>query len=138
MANILSHISFTDEHFNSDDPNKTASDEGIAINSIGIHLSDSMTSLENLNDKSRDCKTKLDSWKGELNLKSIDIKRNMVLKIENLKDEITGIRNDIEPTLDKNLIEAINQQEGENEKLNDKTKKAIGLMSLPLNCAVIT
>ena len=138
MANILSHISFTDEHFNSDDPNKTASDKGIAINSIGIHLSDSMTSLENLNDKSRDCKTKLDSWKGELNLKSIDIKINMVLKIGNLKDEITGIRNDIEPTLDKNLIEAINQQEGENEKLNDKTKKAIGLMSLPLNCAVIT
>ena len=46
----------------------------------------------------------------------------MVLKIENLKDEITSIRKDIEPAFDKNLIEAINQHEGENEKPNDKIK----------------
>ena len=46
----------------------------------------------------------------------------MVLKIENLKDEIRSIRKDIEPTFDKNLIETINQHEGENEKLNDKIK----------------
>ena len=46
----------------------------------------------------------------------------MVLKIENLKDEITSIRKDIEPTFDKNLIETINQHEGENEKLKDKIK----------------
>ena len=44
------------------------------------------------------------------------------MKIENLKDEITSIRKDIEPTFDKNLIETINQHEGENEKLNDKIK----------------
>ena len=46
----------------------------------------------------------------------------MVLKIENLKDEITSIRKDIEPAFDKNLIEAINQHEGEHEKPNDKIK----------------
>ena len=46
----------------------------------------------------------------------------MVLKIENLMDEITSIRKDVEPTFDKNLIETINQHEGENEKLNDKIK----------------
>ena len=46
----------------------------------------------------------------------------MALKIENLKDEITGTRNDIEPTFDKSLIETINQPEGENKKLNDKIK----------------
>ena len=46
----------------------------------------------------------------------------MILKIENLKDEIRSIRKDIEPTFDKNLIETINQHEGENEKLNDKIK----------------
>ena len=46
----------------------------------------------------------------------------MVLKIENLKDEITSIRKDIEPTFDKNLIETINQHKGEKEKLNDKKK----------------
>ena len=40
----------------------------------------------------------------------------MALKIENLKDEITGTRNDIEPTFDKSLIETINQPEGENKK----------------------
>ena len=44
------------------------------------------------------------------------------MKIENLTDEITSIRKDVEPTFDKNLIEAINQHEGENEKLNDKIK----------------
>ena len=51
------------------DPNGTASDKGITINSIGHHLSDSITSAENLNDKSCDCKTKVNSWKDEFNLK---------------------------------------------------------------------
>ena len=46
----------------------------------------------------------------------------MVLKIENLTDKITRIRKDTEPTFDKNLIETINYQKGENEKLNDKIK----------------
>ena len=46
----------------------------------------------------------------------------MVLKIKNLKDEITRIGKDIEPTFDKNLIETINQHDEENEKLNDKIK----------------
>ena len=44
------------------------------------------------------------------------------MKIENLKDEITSIRKDTEPKFDKNLIETINQHEGENEKLKDKIK----------------
>ena len=44
------------------------------------------------------------------------------MKIENVKDEITSIRKDTEPTFDKNLIETINQHEGENEKLKDKIK----------------
>ena len=44
------------------------------------------------------------------------------MKIGNLKDEITNIRKDIEPTFNKNLIETINQHEGENEKLNNKIK----------------
>ena len=44
------------------------------------------------------------------------------MKIENLKDEITSIWKDIEPTFDKNLIETINQHEGENEKLKDEIK----------------
>ena len=56
------------------------------------------------------------------NLKAIDIKRNLVLKIENLKNEITSIRKDIEPTFDKYIIETSNQHEEENEKLNDKIK----------------
>ena len=86
------------------------------------HLSDSITSAENLNVKSCDCITRLESLKDEFNLKAINIKRNLVLKIENLKDEITSIRKDIEPTFDKNLIETINQHEGENEKLKDKIK----------------
>ena len=105
---------------NSDDPNKTASDSEITINSIQRHSSDSITSVENLNVKSCDCVTRLESLKDEFNLKAINIKRNLVLKIENLKDEITSIRKDIEPTFDKNLIETINQHEGENEKLKDK------------------
>ena len=46
----------------------------------------------------------------------------MVLEIENLKDEITSFRKDIEPTFDKNLIKTINQHEEENEKLKDKIK----------------
>ena len=44
------------------------------------------------------------------------------MKIEKLKDESTSIRKDIEPTFDKNLIETINQYEGENEKLYAKIK----------------
>ena len=114
--------SFTDEHINSDDPNKTASDSEITINSIEHHLSDSISSVENLNVKSCDCITRLESLKDEFNLKAINIKRNLVLKIENLKDEITTIRKNIESTFVKNLIETINQHEGENEKLNDKIK----------------
>ena len=46
----------------------------------------------------------------------------MVLEIENLKDEITSFRKDIEHTFDKNLIKTINQHEEENEKLKDKIK----------------
>ena len=60
--------------------------------------------------------------KDEFNLKAINIKTNLVSKIENLKDEITSIRKDIEHTFDKNLIETISQHEGENEKLKDKIK----------------
>ena len=114
--------SFIDEHINSDDQNKTASDSEITINSMEHHLSDSITSAENLNDKSCDCIARLESLKDEFNLKATNIKRNLVLKIENLKDEITSIRKDIEPTFDKNLIETINKHEGENEKLKDKIK----------------
>ena len=107
--------SFIDEHINSDDPSKTASDSEITMH----HLSDSITSVENMNVKSCDCITRLESLKDEFNLKAINIKRNLVLKIENLKDEITSIRKDIEPTFEKNLIETINQHEGENEKPKD-------------------
>ena len=41
----------------------------------------------------------------------IDIKRNLVLKIENLKDEITSIRKDIESTSQTNykLIDSLLQ-----------------------------
>ena len=104
--------SFIDEHINSDDPNKTASDSKITINSMEHHLSDSIASAENLNDKSCDCIARLESLKDEFNLKAINIKRNLVLKIENLKDEITSILKVIEPTFDKNLIEtSINTRE---------------------------
>ena len=44
------------------------------------------------------------------------------MKIENLKDKITSIRKDIEPAINKNLVETINQHKGENEKLNNKVK----------------
>ena len=114
--------SFIDEYINSDDPNKNASDSEICINSMEHHLSDSITSVENLNVKSCDCITRLESLKDEFNLKAINTKRNLVLKIENLKDEIISIRNDIEPKFDKNLIEIINQHEGGNEELNNKIK----------------
>ena len=46
----------------------------------------------------------------------------MILKIENLQDEIIRIRKDMEPTLDQTLVETLNQHEGENEKLNDTIK----------------
>ena len=72
------------------------------------HLSDSITSVENLKVKRCDCITKLKSLKDEFNLKAINIKINLGLKIANLKDEITSIRKDIELTIDKNLIEIIN------------------------------
>ena len=86
------------------------------------HLSDSITSVENLNVKRCGCITRVESFKDEFNLKAINIKRNLVLTIENLKDEITNIGKDIEPTFDKNLKGTINQHEGENEKLNVKKK----------------
>ena len=85
-------------------------------------MSDDITSVENLNVKSCDCITRLESLKDKFNLKAVNIKRNLVLKIENLKDEITSIRKGIEPSFDKNLVETINQHEGENEKLNDRIK----------------
>ena len=44
------------------------------------------------------------------------------MKIENVQDEITSIWEDIEPTIDKHLIETIDEHKGENEKLNDKMK----------------
>ena len=72
------------------------------------YLSDSITSVENLKVKRCDCITKLKSLKDEFNLKAINIKINLGLKIANLKDEITSIRKDIELTIDKNLIEIIN------------------------------
>ena len=71
------------------------------------HLSDSITSVENLKVKRCDCITKLKSLKDEFNLKAINIKINLGLKIANLKDEITSIRKDIELTIDKNSIEII-------------------------------
>ena len=95
--------SFTDEHINSDDPNRTASESKITINSLEHHLSDSITSVENLNVKRCDCITRLESSKNEFNLKPINIKINLVLKFESLKDEITSIRKDIERIFDKNL-----------------------------------
>ena len=61
-----------------------------------------------MNVKSCDCKTKLESLQYEFNLKAINIKRNLALKIENLRDEIASIRKDIEPTFDKNLIDTKN------------------------------
>ena len=72
------------------------------------YLSDSITSVENLKVKRCDCITKLKSLKDEFNLKAINIKINLGLKIANLKDEITSIRKDIKLTIDKNLIEIIN------------------------------
>ena len=51
--------SFINEHINSDDPNKTASDSEITINSMEHHLPDSITSVKNLNVKRCDCITRL-------------------------------------------------------------------------------
>ena len=65
----------------------TVSDNEITINSIKNHLSDSITSVENLKVKSCDCITRLESLKDEFNLKAINKKRNLVLKIENLKSD---------------------------------------------------
>ena len=107
---------------NSDDPNKTASDSEITVNSIENHLSDRITSAENLNIKSCDCIITLESLKDEFNLKAINIKRNLVLKVENLKNEIASIRKEIELAFDKNLIKTINEHGGKSENLNDKIK----------------
>ena len=77
---------FLDEHVNSDNPNKTASNSDITINSMEQHLSDSITFFENLNVKSCDGITRLESLKDEFSLKAtINMKRNLVLKIENLR-----------------------------------------------------
>ena len=86
------------------------------------HLSESITSVKNLNFNRYDCITRLESLKDEFNPKAINIKRNLVLKIKNLKDEIASIGKDIEPAFDKKLIETINQHDGKNEKLNDKIR----------------
>ena len=59
MTIIAKLISFINEHINSDDQNKTASDSEITINSMEHHLSDSITSVENLNVKRCDCITRL-------------------------------------------------------------------------------
>ena len=48
-GNILSNQIFIDESINSKDPDKTASDNEITINSVTHHLLDSITSVENLN-----------------------------------------------------------------------------------------
>ena len=47
--------------------------------------------VENLNVKSCHCITRLECLKNEFNLKAINIKRDLILKIENLKDEVTSI-----------------------------------------------
>ena len=85
-------------------------------------MSDSITTVENLNVKSCDYTVRLESLEDQFNLKVINIKTNLVLKIGNLKDEITSIRKHTEPKFDKNLIKTINQHEGKNEKLNDEIK----------------
>ena len=75
--------SFTNERINSDDPDKNAPDSEITINSIEHHLSDCIISVENLNVNTSNYITRLESLKYEFNLKAIDIKRNLALKIEN-------------------------------------------------------
>ena len=62
----------------------------------------------------------------------------MVSKMENLKDKIISIQKDTEPTFNENLIETVNQHEGENEKPNNKiklleTENKILKMISPLN-----
>ena len=46
---ISSDKCFTDEHINSDDPNKTASENEITMNNIKHHLLDRIISVENMN-----------------------------------------------------------------------------------------
>ena len=72
---ILFSERFTNEHINSDDPNKTASDDEISVNRIEHHLLDRITSTENLKVKSCDCITRLESLKDKFNLKAINIKK---------------------------------------------------------------
>ena len=60
--------SFINELINSDDPNQTASDSEITISSMENHMSDNITSVENLNIKRCDCITRLESLKDEFNL----------------------------------------------------------------------
>ena len=85
-------------------------------------MSDSITSVGNLNVKNCDCIARYEFLKDEFNLTAVNVKGNLVLKIENLKDEITSIRKDIELTFDKILMELINQREEETENLNDRRR----------------
>ena len=67
--------SFSDEHINSDDPNKTASDSEITINRMEHHLSDSNIYVQNLNVKRCYCIASLESLKDEFNVKAINTKK---------------------------------------------------------------
>ena len=78
-------------------------------------MSDRITSFGNLNVKSWNCITTLESLKDEFNLKAFDIKRNLILRIETVKDQATSIWKNMEPTFDQNLIETVNQHDEENE-----------------------
>ena len=66
---------------------KVALDNKTTIHSLEHHLSGSIISIENLNVKSYDCITRGEPSKDEFNLKAINIKINLVLKIENLKSD---------------------------------------------------
>lgn len=57
-----------------------------------------------------------------MNLQTANKKKNLVLKIRKLKEEITKVLKDIEPTFDQNLMVTINQHKEDNEKLNDKRR----------------
>ena len=57
-----------------------------------------------------------------MNLQTANKKKNLVLKIRKLKEEITKVLKDIEHTFDQNLMVTINQHKEDNEKLNDKRR----------------
>ena len=88
-----------------------------------------------------------ESVKDEFNTKVTDIKRNLLVKIKCLRDEITSVRKDIdEATFDQNLIEIINQHQSKLKheikllKLKNifqNTMSAISKRSLILHCSVI-